>query len=62
MNMNRTIILCCGKAGCPELNVDESNDIVTIKDDDDNTVTMKVSQARLIGEAIDRLTNGSSDE
>ena len=60
--MNRTIILCCGKAGCPELNVDEDNDVVTIKDDDENVVTMKVSQARLIGEAVDRLTNGSSDE
>ena len=62
MNMNKTIILCCGKAGCPELSVDESNEIVTIKDDDNNVVTMKVSQARLISEAVDQLTSESSDE
>lgn len=60
--MNRTIILCCGKAGCPELSVDEDNDVVTIKDDDGNVVSMKVSQARMIGEAIDRLTDVSSSE
>lgn len=60
--MNKTIILCCGKAGCPQLSVDEADEIVTIKDDDDNVVTMQLSQARLIGQAIDRLTNEYTDE
>lgn len=59
--MNNTVILCCGKAGCPELSLDENNDTVTIKDDDDNVVTMELSQARLIGQAIDSLTSEPID-
>lgn len=59
--MNKTIILCCGKAGCPELSWHPSSDTVTIKDDDDNVVTMKLSQARLIGPAIDSLTEQQDD-
>ncbi len=54
--MNNTVILCCGKAGCPELSIDDTSDTVTIKDDDDNVVTMQLSQAKLIGQAIDSLT------
>ena len=60
--MNKTIILCCGKAGCPELSIDESNTNVTIKDDDGNVVTMQVSQAKLIGQAIDDLTDHQSEK
>ena len=51
----RTIILCCGKGGCPVLSVEE--DTVKIKDDEGNTVIMELSQARLIGKAIDSLTD-----
>mgnify|MGYP007047352984 FL=1 len=60
--MNKTIILCCGKAGCPELSIDESNTNVTIKDDDGNVVTMQVSQAKLIGQAIDDLTDHKEEK
>lgn len=60
--MNKTIILCCGKAGCPELSIDESNTNVTIKDDDGNVVTMQVSQAKLISQAIDDLTDHKEEK
>ena len=60
--MNKTIILCCGKAGCPELTVDDVNQKVKIKDDDGNVVTMHLSQARLIGQSIDKLTADKSDK
>lgn len=54
--MNNTIILCCGKAGCPELSVDDSGEVVRIKDDDGNVVTMQLSQAQLIDQALKQLT------
>ena len=51
-----TITLCCGKGGCPELSICEESDTVTIKDDAGNIVTMDLSQAQLIGKAIDSIT------
>lgn len=60
--MNKTIILCCGKAGCPELTIDDVKETVRIKDDDGNVVTMHLSQAKLIGRSIDKLTTDRSDK
>lgn len=48
------ILLCCGKAKCPVLNL-ESDDRLTITDDDGNTVNLDVDQAKLITQAIDQL-------
>ncbi len=62
MNTNKTVILCCGKGGCPELSLIEENDTVQIKDDDGNIVTMELSQAQLIGKAIDSLTEDTTEE
>ena len=55
-----TITLCCGKGACPELSICEDEETVTIKDDDGNTVTMELEQARLIGKAIDSLNTTDS--
>jgi len=62
MNQNRTVILCCGKGGCPELSIIDETKTVKIKDDDGNVVTMELSQAQLIGKAIDSLTDDNTSE
>ena len=55
MRMNgNAIVLCGGKACCPELVITESGK-VEIKDDDGNKVSMDKSQAKLITQAIDQL-------
>ena len=58
MNGN-AVILCGGKACCPELSITESNKVM-IKDDDGNTVTMEKSQAKLITEALKKLEEQST--
>lgn len=58
MNGN-VVILCGGKACCPELSITENNK-VKIKDDDGNVVTMDKSQAELISEAIKKLDERST--
>jgi hypothetical protein len=55
MSIVQTIKLCCGKAGCPELSVNEETERVEIKDDDGNIVTMEISQALLMGKALDSI-------
>ena len=56
MMKERAVILCCGrKAGCPVLTITQ-DEKVKIKDDDGNTVTMDLSQAKLIGQSLDKLT------
>jgi hypothetical protein len=58
----RTILLCCGtNRGCPELTINE-DDSVHIKDDYGNTVTMKLSQARIIGDKIDELLESEPND
>jgi len=57
----RTILLCCGtNRGCPELTIND-DDSVRIKDDYGNTVTMKLSQARIISDKIDELLKPESN-
>ena len=55
MRMNgNAIVLCGGKACCPELVINEVGK-VEITDDDGNKVLMDKDQAKLITEAIDQL-------
>lgn len=48
------IFLCCGKAGCPSVQVNEEG-FVEIKDDFGNTVKMSRSEADLLPEAVEAL-------
>lgn len=50
----RGVLLCCGKAKCPEV-VLQGDEHVTITDDDGNTVKMEVGQAELLGQALKQL-------
>jgi len=52
--LDNGILLCCGKAKCPVINL-AGDDQLTITDDDGNTVKMDVNQAKLITQAIDQL-------
>ena len=54
-----TIVLCGGKACCPELTLTETGK-VKIKDDDGNIVIMDKSQAKLIDKAIKELEDRSN--
>ena len=55
MMRERTVILCCGrKAGCPVMTITD-DDRVKIKDDHGNTVIMELSQAKLIGESLEKV-------
>lgn len=53
MNGN-AVVLCGGKACCPELILTETGK-VEIKDDDGNRVSMDKEQAKLISHAIDKI-------
>tara|TARA_R100000008_G_C3587463_1_gene173650 strand:+ start:4293 stop:4466 length:174 start_codon:yes stop_codon:yes gene_type:complete len=48
----KSILLCGGKACCPTLSLLEDKKTVHITDDDNNTVKMDVSQAKLITKAL----------
>jgi hypothetical protein len=52
----QTIVLCGGRKCCPEM-TELSDGKIQIKDDDGNIVTMEKSQAILIAEAVEQLTN-----
>ena len=55
MRMNgRAVVLCGGKACCPELLMTDDGK-VEIKDDDGNKVRMDKDQAKLITKAIEKL-------
>lgn len=58
MNNMHTVVLCGGKKCCPVMSLTETGD-VQIKDDDGNTVTMKVSQAKEIDRALKELQEKS---
>jgi hypothetical protein len=58
----RTIILCCGKGGCPTLTICEDTNIVKIEDDDGNIVTMDIKQARLISQAVESIAEDDKEE
>ena len=60
MRMNgNAVVLCGGKACCPELTITESGK-VKIKDDDGNTVMMDKEQASMINKAIKKLEKQST--
>jgi len=48
----KSILLCGGKACCPEIFINEDNKTVQIIDDDGNRIKMNISQARLIDQAL----------
>ena len=50
----RNLFLCCGKAGCPSVSVNEEGK-VEIKDDHGNTVIMEKAEANLLPDAVKRL-------
>jgi hypothetical protein len=53
-NVNGGVLLCCGKAKCPLVNLEGENQL-TITDDDGNKVKLDIDQARLLTQAIDQL-------
>ena len=53
-NENNKIFMCCGKAGCPSVSVNEEG-LVEISDDHGNTVKMKKEEATMIKEAVSQL-------
>ena len=48
----KSILLCGGKACCPMLSLYEDKKTVQITDDDNNTIKMDISQAKLIDKAL----------
>ena len=55
MRMNgRAVVLCGGKACCPELVMTDDGK-VEIKDDNGNKIRIEKDQAKLITKAIDKL-------
>lgn len=52
--LNGGVVLCCGKAKCPVVNL-ESDTKLSITDDDGNTVKMDIDQAKLLNQAIEQL-------
>ena len=53
-SQNGGILLCCGKAKCPLVKLDEDEQL-TITDDNGNTVKLDVDQAKLLTQAIHQL-------
>ena len=53
-SVNGGVLLCCGKAKCPMVNLEGDNQL-TITDDDGNKVKLDVDQAKLLSRAIDQL-------
>ena len=47
-------MLCCGKAKCPVVNLENEKQL-SITDDDGNKVKLDVDQAKLLSQAIDQL-------
>ena len=52
--LNGGVVLCCGKAKCPVVNL-EKNEQLSITDDDGNKVRMDINQAKLLTQAIEQL-------
>ena len=48
----KSILLCGGKACCPLLILHKDKKTVQITDDDNNTIKMDISQAKLIDKAL----------
>lgn len=52
--LNGGVVLCCGKAKCPVVNL-ENDEQLSITDDHGNKVRMDIDQAKLLNQAIDQL-------
>ncbi len=52
--LNGGVVLCCGKAKCPVVNL-ENDEQLSITDDYGNKVKMDIDQAKLLKQAIDQL-------
>ena len=55
------VFMCCGKAGCPSVEYNTEG-LVEIKDDHGNKVKMEESQARLIAQAVEELSNQENSQ
>lgn len=54
------IFMCCGKAKCPSVEVNEEG-LIEIKDDYGNSVKMKKEEATLIKAAVSQLNENSGE-
>ena len=54
------ILMCCGKAGCPSVSIDEDG-LINISDDFGNTVKIKKEEAALLESAVSKLNEKKSD-
>lgn len=54
------VFMCCGKAGCPSVNLNKEG-LVEISDDNGNKVKMKKEEAALIQDAIKTLSSKNED-
>lgn len=54
------IFMCCGKANCPSVEIDEEG-LIKIKDDYGNSVKMKKEEAALLKDAVIRLKNNNEN-
>jgi len=50
------VFMCCGKAGCPSVEIDQDG-LVNIADDFGSSVKMKIEEAELIKSAVEKLAN-----
>ena len=59
---SRTVILCCGKKGCPTLTRAPGTDLLTLRDDFGGVVKLKEEELQKISEALIELRDkdGSS--
>jgi hypothetical protein len=48
------VFMCCGKAGCPSVEINKEG-LIQISDDYGNTVKMNSSEANLIAGAVEQL-------
>jgi hypothetical protein len=56
------VFMCCGKAKCPSVRVDESSNKVFIEDDFNNTSEMSIAEGMLLSEAVQQAIKNSSEK
>lgn len=54
------IFMCCGKANCPSVEVDDEG-LIQIKDDYGNSVKMKKEEASLLKDAVAKLQSNNEE-
>lgn len=57
----KTVILCCGKKGCPTLTQNPESDLFTLKDDFGGVVKLKEEELEKISEALIELRGESAN-